>query len=195
MPEIATIAIAVEPLTAAAFAPFGTMLAKPDRPADFEGNRSHSWDLPFATDGTAKISYSRFYRQPMKFALLERHFNVTQGFVPLDGSPFVMVVAPPTDRDGPDAIPAPEALRAFYLDGAAGLLMHAGTWHTLDRFPATTPHVDVLFLTAQETQDELVREKADGTTPVHTQVIDCRKTMGVEFEVTGAEAFASGARA
>jgi ureidoglycolate lyase len=188
MPEISTFAIPVEPLTAAAFALFGTVLAKPDRPADFEGNRSHSWDLPFSTDGTAKISYSRFYRQAMKFALLERHFNVTQGFVPLDGAAFVMVVAPPTGRD---ATPAPEALRAFYLDGTAGLLMHAGTWHTLDRFPVAAPHVDVLFLTAQETQDELIREKADGTAPRHTQVIDCRKTMGVEFEVTGAEAFAA----
>lgn len=187
MPEILTISIPVEPLTAAAFAPFGTVLAKPDRPADFEGNRSHSWDLPFATEGTAKISYSRFYRQAMKFALLERHFNVTQGFVPLDGAPFVMVVAPPTAHD---AIPKSDSLRAFYMDGTVGLLMHAGTWHTLDRFPVATPHIDVLFLTAQETHDELIREKADGTAPVHTQVIDSRKAMGVEFEVTGAEAFA-----
>ncbi|MBI3503607.1 MAG: ureidoglycolate lyase [Proteobacteria bacterium] len=187
MPEVATIKIVVEPFTPDSFAPFGVVLAKPERPADFEGNRSHSWDLPFRTDGTAKIAYSRFYRQAMKFSMLERHFNVTQGFVPLDATPFVMVVGP---RTGRDALPAPDTLRAFYLDGAAGLLMHEGTWHTLDRFPVAAPHVDVLFLTAQETQDELVREKADGSVPVHTQVVDYRKEMGIEFEVTGSDRFA-----
>ncbi len=32
--------------------------------------------------------------------------------------------------------------------------------------------------------------KADGARPIHTQVIDRRKTMGVEFAVTGTESFA-----
>jgi len=31
--------------------------------------------------------------------------------------------------------------------------------------------------------------KADGARPVHTQVIDCRKAIGVEFAVTGTESF------
>ena len=117
MTDLRTIEIPVEPFTAAAFAPFGALVAQPGRAADFAGNRSHSWGLPFEAAGATQLMFSRFYHQPMNFSVLERHFNVTQGFMPLHGTPLVMVVAPPTDRTGPNAIPAPETLRAFYMDG------------------------------------------------------------------------------
>ena len=184
MTDFRTIEIPVEPFTAAAFAPFGALVAQPGRAADFAGNRSHSWGLPFEAVGATQLMFSRFYHQPMNFSVLERHFNVTQGFMPLHGTPLVMVVAPPTDRTGPNAIPAPETLRAFYMDGSAGLIMHVGTWHTLDRYPVAPPHVECLFYTAKETQDELIREKADGTVPTQTEVFDY-KSIGIVFEVAG----------
>src|SRR5436305_14339922 len=148
MTELKTIQVPVEPLTAEAFAPFGTVVTQPGGPATFEGNRSRSWILPFKAKGAAQLMFSRFYHQTMTFTVLERHFNVTQGFMPLHGTPLVMVVAPRTSRHGPDAIPAPDTLRAFYVDGGSGLIMHAGTWHTLDRYPLAPPHVDALFFTA-----------------------------------------------
>ena len=62
--------------------------------------------------------------------------------------------------------------------------MHVGTWHTLDRYPVAPPHVECLFYTAKETQDELIREKADGTVPTQTEVFDY-KSIGIVFEVAG----------
>jgi ureidoglycolate hydrolase len=191
MTELTTVQIPVEPFTAEAFAPFGIILGEPGRAAEFTGNCSHSWLMPFEAEGGTQILYSRYYHQPIRFSLLERHYNVTQGFVPLSGAPLIMVVAPPTPRSGPGAIPAPEMLRAFYMSGAAGLLMHKGTWHTLDRYPVRPPHVDCVFLTARSTQVELMREKSEGIPPVLTEVVDYVTQAGVMFEVVGAEGFTS----
>lgn len=189
MADLKTIQIPVEPFTPEAFAPFGSLIELPPGPADFQGNCSHSWGLPFTSDGTTQLLFSRFYHQPMTFSVLERHFNVTQGFMPLHGVPLVMVVAPRTERTGPNAIPKPETLRAFYMDGKAGLIMHAGTWHTLDRYPLAPPHVECLFFTAKETQDELIKEKSDGTPPTHTEVFDYTKNSSIVFEVTGHDTY------
>ncbi len=189
MTDIKTIQIPIEPFTAESFAPFGIVLGEPGYAAEFAGSRSHSWLMPFEAEGGAQIMFSRYYHQPIRFSLLERHFNVTQGFVPLSGAPLIMVVAPPTPPAGPAAIPAPEALRAFYMSGATGLLMHKGTWHTLDRYPVRPPHMDCVFLTARTTQVELMREKSEGIAPVLTEVVDYTTHAGVTFEVLGAEAF------
>jgi ureidoglycolate lyase len=185
MPDQRTIRVDVEPMTAESFSPFGIVLEAPAQPPDFIGNRSHSWLYPFEAEGGTQLMFMRFYHQPMRFSVLERHLNVTQGFVPLGGTPCVMVVAPPTDNDDPRAYPEPQSVRAFAMDGTAGLLMHKGTWHTLDRFPLRPPHIDVLFLTAASTQAELIRQNADGTLPSLTQVVDYA-THGVGFEVVGA---------
>lgn len=190
MADLKTVRIPVEAFTPKAFAPFGTILGEQDGDADFVGNLSRSWLMPFEAEGGPQILFSRYGHQPMHFSLLERHFNVTQGFVPLSGAPLIMVVAPPTPRSGPDAIPAPESLRAFYMSGNAGLLMHKGTWHTLDRYPVHPPHVDCVFLTSRTTHVELMREKAEGIAPILTQVVDYKARAGTTFEVVGVEAFA-----
>jgi ureidoglycolate hydrolase len=176
MPELRS--LKVEPFTEESFAPFGIVVGPRATPAEFKGSASEGWLLPFEAQGGAQLMYSRFHHQKMRFSLIERHFGVTQGFVPLNGTPLVMVVAPPGDS------PAPDSLRAFLLDGTRGLLMHEGTWHTLDRYPVRPPHVDVLFLTARATQVELMREKEDGTKPVLTELHDFA-TQGIEFEVVG----------
>lgn len=181
---IETRTLSVEPFTEESFAPFGVVVGPRAAPAPFKGNASEGWPLEFAAEGGAQLMYSRFHHQTMRFSLLERHFGVTQGFVPLSGTPLVMVVAPPTARSGPGAAPAPDSLRAFLLDGSRGLLMHEGTWHTLDRYPVRPPYVDVLFLTARATHDELMREQAGGPKPRLTELHDFA-AQGIEFEVTG----------
>jgi len=180
------VTVQVEPLTAEAFRPFGSLVAAGAGPADFAGSASESWLLPpFEADAGFQMMFSRHRFQPMRFSRMERHFAVTQGFVPLGGTPFVMVVAPPTSDDPAD-VPAPERVRAFLADGSAGIVLARGTWHTLDRFPVRPPHVDLAFLTDRETQAELMRAKAAGGEVRLTQFVDYRRLSGVSFEVVGA---------
>ena len=179
-----TVILPVEPFSAEAFAPFGVAIGEPARAPDVAGPASRLWLIPFEGEGGFQLAFMRFARQPMRFSKMERHFAVTQGYAPLGGDPFVTVVAPATDPDDPDALPAPEAFRAFLLNGRQGLLMHKGVWHALDRFPVSSPHVDVAFITSAATQAELM--PGARAAPKLTQVVDYAERLGVGFEVVGA---------
>ena len=60
---------------------------------------------PFEIDGAPLFMtlVSRF--SGMRFTWLERHFGVTQTFVPLGAVPALVAVAAPTDPEDPEAIP------------------------------------------------------------------------------------------
>ena len=88
----------------------------------------------------------------LRFTMLERHFDVTQTFIPLGRVPAVVAVAAPTARD---QLPKPGDVQAFLLDGSAGYVLRRGTWHSLDRFPLYQPSAEIVILTARETQQEL----------------------------------------
>lgn len=121
--------IRTEPLTAAAFAPFGQVLAA-EGPPDRLINRGlcGRWHdraaLDFGPDGRAGISV--FLAEPRALPydcdLLERHPEGSQAFLPLHAHPFLVIVAP-------DAGGIPGAPRAFVTDGAQGINLARGTWH------------------------------------------------------------------
>src|SRR2546427_5207951 len=87
--------VAVEPLTEEEFAPFGELLSPKSRPADFQGVGTDGWVVGFETSGRTQIMVLRTDYQGLGFTMLERHLNVTQTFVPLDGPPSVVALAPP----------------------------------------------------------------------------------------------------
>ncbi len=121
-----------------------------------------------------------FYRSSsvgLRFNLLERHHYVTQSFVPLGTTPAVIAVAAPTAAD---TIPEPEDLRAFLLDGTAGYVMQAGTWHALDRFPLSDAPADVVIITDKATQRELESNSAGPW--VRTEAVDYAERFGIVFE-------------
>jgi ureidoglycolate hydrolase len=69
------------------------------------------WHTPFEADSPTNILFIRYHDAPPLFSSLERHFHVTQGFLPVGGTPSIMVVAPPTPREGKNALPDPETVR------------------------------------------------------------------------------------
>lgn len=171
-------------LSDAAFAPFGQIVGAGERPPSFEAAHLWNWRIGFEADGPTELLLIRYKYQEPAFRYLERHFHVTQGFVPLGGVASIMVVAAPTDPDDMDAIPAAETVRAFLLDGSAGVVLHRGTWHALARFPVRPPHVDMAFLTERETQADIEASGKAGTVPVRTQIVDYSARFGVGFRVT-----------
>ncbi|MFN3276960.1 MAG: ureidoglycolate lyase [Paracoccus hibiscisoli] len=120
--------IRIEPLTAAAFAPFGQVLtprATPDRMINAgRCERHHALATVERGGGEAIISIFRSdpVSLPYDCTLLERHPLGSQAFMPLGADPWLSVVAP--DLDG-----QPGPLRAFLVPTGTGVNLNANVWH------------------------------------------------------------------
>ena len=117
--------LALEPITAEGFAPFGLLLP---RPAPGAG-RLELIDALQNGRGAARPRLSLAAVEPRALPLvaveMERHVHSSQDFVPLDGSAYLVLVAP----HGPDGRPDEAGLRAFRVPGDVGVHYHADTWH------------------------------------------------------------------
>jgi ureidoglycolate lyase len=114
-----------EPLTTAAFAPFGDVL---DATGDFrlinDGLCQRHHDratLDFGPDARPGLSifHAEARALPYAFDLIERHPDGSQAFLPMTEHPFLVIVA--TSLGHPP--------RAFLTNGAQGINLHRGTWH------------------------------------------------------------------
>ena len=118
--------IATEPLTAAAFAPFGEVLeavGPPDRLIN-AGLCARFHDrarLDFGATGRAGLSIfdAQPCTLPYRLDLVERHPEGSQAFLPMTAEPFLVIVT-----ETPDAAP-----HAFVTNGAQGINLARGTWH------------------------------------------------------------------
>ena len=121
--------VKTEPLTPAAFAPFGDVLdcaGDPDRiiNAGLCGRWHDRARLDFGPGGRAGISLFRSQARALPCAcdLVERHPLGSQAFIPMTPDPFLVIVAP--DADG-----RPGALRAFLTAAGQGINLLRNTWH------------------------------------------------------------------
>lgn len=123
--------LVAQPLTAANFAPFGTVLEAPRHGGRWiNGGSSERFDLVEdlqlgAAGGHAQLALFRASAQTYPIAIreVECHRLGSQTFVPWGHRRFVVVVAP---AGGP---PAADALKAFVTDGHQGVVLAPGTWH------------------------------------------------------------------
>ena len=112
-----------QPLTAEAFAPFGRVIAAPEKPGRaFLGslieNRRDAAALDFSLTHTAASAL------PFEAKLMERHPLSSQAFLALDVARFLVIVAP-TIEDGPDMSRA----QAFIGSAGQALVYAPATWH------------------------------------------------------------------
>lgn len=177
--------VAVEPLDMATFAPFGTIVGVVGGSPALDWGTLQTWMTPFDVDGPPQMTLCRYHREPVEWSRMERHLGVTQAFLPLGGAASVMVVAPASDLADRAALPPPASVRAFYMDGTAGVVLHRGTWHALRRFPVDAPLIDIVLLTGRDTQAELERQARDGSLPRLTHEADYAVVHGVTFRVVG----------
>lgn len=129
--------LVIAPLTAAAFAPFGDVLAvdgDPDKMINqgLCGRHHDRADLDFGT-GRAGISlFDAVPRDlPMQLDMMERHPDGSQAFLSLTGAPFLVIVAPDEGaRPGPPL--------AFRTPPHVGVNYRKGVWHGV-LTPLTAP--------------------------------------------------------
>ena len=124
--------LAVEPLTAVTFRPFGEVIAASEAASRYPINAGYAERLhdvarldTQADGGRPVLSLFRAKPRslPMRIELLERHLLGSQAFMPLMAQRFLVVVAPPG--------PAPDAasLRCFLAAPGQGVNYARGTWH------------------------------------------------------------------
>jgi ureidoglycolate lyase len=119
------------PLSARAFAPFGDVIEAEGRAWRWinEGTSQRFDDLAtidvLESAGRPLISIFRAAPQPLPFEVrsLERHPLSSQSFYPLDGRPFLVIVAEA------GSAPHAEQLRAFLSSGRQGVNYRRNTWH------------------------------------------------------------------
>ncbi|MDI1227834.1 MAG: ureidoglycolate lyase [bacterium] len=120
-----------EPLTAAAFKPFGDVLetgtAQELRNINY-GNteRFHSIASLDLLQGSGaplvSIFRSKPLARPIALKVMERHPLSSQAFYPLDNHPYMVVVSPAGDFDA-------SKMRAFLAGPKQGVNYARGTWH------------------------------------------------------------------
>jgi len=98
------------------------------------------------------------WREDHSVSWLERHMEMTQGFVLLGKNPGLFVFGEPThDREDLDekhrALPDPTRLKAFVLPAGYGIILKKGTWHD---FPVSCgPPVSSFILNTEEVVEAL----------------------------------------
>ena len=121
--------IAVAPLDAAAFAPFGEVIEAAGEPTKtinrgMCGRYDDLARLDFADGGRPAISVfaGKPYALPLTLDMVERHPLGSQAFLPMSADPFLVIVAP--DRGGRPGRPS-----AFLTRPGQGVNYRRGTWH------------------------------------------------------------------
>ncbi len=123
--------ILAQPLTREAFAPFGDVIDAEGWQNHYPINagrteRFHALATADVTGPNAKVVISiargQPYALPLRLDMVERHPLGSQAFVPLNGRPFLVIVAP----DGPSG---PGVPRAFLAERGQGVNYPRGRWH------------------------------------------------------------------
>ncbi|WP_175940643.1 ureidoglycolate lyase [Caballeronia sp. BCC1704] len=122
--------LAIEPLTRAAFEPFGDVIEL-DGAKQIPINlgttiRFHDLCKVDVTDEGGRTLVNLFRGQPrvlpFEVKMMERHPLGSQAFIPLDERPYLVVVAPAGDLDE-------SQIRAFVTRGWQGVNYAKGVWH------------------------------------------------------------------
>lgn len=122
--------LTLEPLTAEAFAPFGTVMdvdaAELRMINGGTTERFHALAMADTATGGGQTILSLFRGQPRKFPyavdMMERHPLGSQAFFPVSGGDWIAVVAP-------DAGGCPGQPRAFLVPGHIGVQYARNVWH------------------------------------------------------------------
>lgn len=139
-------------------------------------------NIDFSYRGTATFRTAKIMPGYPNIVWLERHMHMTQMFIGLGQSPFIMVMAPPTHDNDNQSLPDLNQVKALRFAAGHGLLLHLGTWHD---FPIACSS-PVVILTANS--DEVVTALSEMKEPGEMNQgdvykISLPKRLGYEIEL------------
>jgi ureidoglycolate lyase len=123
--------LTLQTLTAEAFAPFGVVLSPTGRdrlPINTYGDKLNLYRESFASDQPIEWFIVQGVKRDMQALFLERHMQLTQAFIPMNGDSLVTIVARP-DAHEENGMIAFDEMQAFIVPGDAAIQVHRGTWH------------------------------------------------------------------
>ena len=128
MPQIT---LTVEPLTQEGFAAYGDVVESEGRDSmPMNAGMAQRFHAVAEVDaigeearGIISVIEAKLFEMPESVTFVERHALGSQAFIPLDETPFLVVVAPPTEEVDVSK------MRAFITNGRQGINYHRGTWH------------------------------------------------------------------
>jgi len=134
----------VKPLTQLDFAPYGDVIESDARDSFFINNdmaeRFHALAKVDVSGDNAKavisLVKSKQFELPRKVDHVEHHPLGSQAFIPIDETPFIVVVAKAGDS------PSADELQAFITNGEQGINYHPATWHHV----LLTPYSAMTFI-------------------------------------------------
>lgn len=128
--QISSKTLIAEPISAAAFAPYGK-LVEPMPDGAPAGDVDQALDL---SGGRPRFYIMALEHRPLNITRITRHSQVTQVLASVGGGSWLLAVAPPGETAEPD----PTTIRAFRIPGHVAVLLARGTWHAGPYFePAT----------------------------------------------------------
>lgn len=133
----------------------------------------HLWDpkVTFALENEPPgIRYMVVHARPLNFHIMERHLIGSQTFIPIGALSTVMAVAPPKSLDQPTALPDPDDVTAFLLDGSMAVNIRPGTWHWT---PIPVGSEDVPFITLTRSKVRLD----------DMWMVDLKQQLGITIEL------------
>ncbi|MCH8845087.1 MAG: ureidoglycolate lyase [SAR324 cluster bacterium] len=116
--------ISAQPLTPAAFEPFGQVFTAPEKPGlrDDIVMLSNLRQAAHPSIIVARVEPSSL---PLTATVMERHRFSSQSFVPMNVSRYVVIVAPGMGDGSPDI----SKVRAFIAESGQGISYNPNTWH------------------------------------------------------------------
>ena len=178
--------ITAEVLTFEAFEPFGDIIGPEGRerlPINLYGGTIDAYSIPVHADEPFEFLVNRLRYRGMKVQNLERHKGISQAFIPMDGAPFIQVVAAP-GVELVDDVPDSEEVRAFIVPGNRGVQIRANVWHE-PPFPLQAEQM--VLVTSHQSLTKGLQSKVDASQEIGQLDVDKRNIAdraGYELQIS-----------
>ena len=147
----------------------------------YQGRVLEGENIDFTYRGDATFRTAKIMPGYPTVTWLERHMFMTQMFIGLGQSSFIMVLSPPNHQNNQD-LPDLSQVKALRFPPGHGLLLHLGTWHD---FPiACDKPVVILTANSDEVVTALTQMKEPGEmNQGDVYKISLAKRLGYEIEL------------